>query len=397
MRVVQINSVVGQGSTGKLISSISDRMNEKGIENYICYGIGSSSRENAFKFENDLYLKCNILKTRLLGRHGFYSQYATRRLIKKLEELKPDVVHIHQIHGHYLNIRILADYINARKIPVVITMHDCWMYTGHCTHYTAEKCSKWKSGCGGCTQRRAYPDSYFFDRSKKNWLDKREIFLSFENVVYVCVSGWLENEARQSFLRTKPLTTIYNGLDCGIFQPGEKQQNKKFTILCMYGKWTDRINNSYREYLLKKIQQCDDIQLLLVGAPAEVENGNIRYTKYMSNAVELAEAYSGADVFLNLSHEDSFSLVSAESLACGTPVIGFYSTAIPEVIGSDGSCGYLVCEGQCDELWSCIESVKANGKQAYTQACRERAVRLFDVHHMTENYINLYYKICKEQ
>jgi len=198
IKIAQINSVCGHGSTGRTTRDLADRINMADMDCRIFYGVKDCNYENSYKFISFFGVKLHILQTRLLGKHAFYSRLATKRLVRKLKEYKPDAIRLDQVHGHYLNIPILFDYFSKSKIPVVWTMNDCWAVTGHCAHFEKVGCEKWKTGCFECPQLHEYPISLIFDRSKESWRDKNIYFNKPENITFVCPSKWIESVLRQS-------------------------------------------------------------------------------------------------------------------------------------------------------------------------------------------------------
>lgn len=391
MKVAQINSVCDCGSTGRLCADISEALNNNNIENRIFYGIGKSKLSNAIKISSDLYVKINILKTRIFGSHAFYSHIATLRLIRYLDQFRPTIVHLHQIHGHYLNIELLISYLKRKKIPLIITLHDCWLLTGHCTHFSKVKCDKWKKGCGNCPQTREYPVSLLFDKSASNWRRKKRVFDSLDNVTFVCVSTWLEKLAQESYLRGKDILTVYNGIDTNIFSSDNiKRDNKKFVILGMAGKWLEKENEEASTYLINAAENEEDIEIWLIGTNKKFQSTCVKTIEYISSQEEIAKYYSRADVFVNLSHEDSFGLVSAEALACGTPVVCYNATALPEIVGENGECGYYVEDFNYVDIWKKIIQIKEKGKDSYSLKCRKRVMNNFDKDKMCNKIIELY-------
>ncbi len=392
MRVVQINSVCDQGSTGRLCREISEMLTNQNIENYILYGIGRSDFDNSIKFSKDIYVKMNILKTRILGNHAFYSHIATMRLIHHLDIIKPTIIHLHQIHGHYLNIKMLITYIKNKEIPLIITLHDCWVLTGHCTHFSRIKCERWLIGCGECPQQKEYPVSWFVDRSNSNWKRKKQLFENLDNVTFICVSTWLESLVRKSYLRKHEVCTIYNGVDIQTFKLRTRRHNDKFIILGMAGKWFDKENIVASTYFIDEAGKRENIEIWLIGTDKTFQQHYVKSINYINNPEKLAEYYSDVDVFVNLSHEDSFGLVSAEALACGTPVVCYNATALPEVIGENGKCGYYVKDYDYVEMWEKIMEIRFKGKEYYSKQCRNRIEEQFDKSDMCRKILKLYKK-----
>ena len=175
-KLIQINSVCGHSSTGRTTLDLAYMAESQGFDSYVFYGLRGTDYSNGIRFNSEWDVKTHILKTRFLGKHAFYSRRATQKLIKLLKNVQPDIIRLGQIHGHYLNVPILFDYLAESGIPVIWTLHDCWAMTGHCAHFTSIKCEKWKTGCFKCPQLKAYPKSLIFDRSKESWRDKKFFF-----------------------------------------------------------------------------------------------------------------------------------------------------------------------------------------------------------------------------
>lgn len=397
MRVAQINSVCGQGSTGRITVELSEMLSNNGINNHIYYGVGTSEFKSSTKFSSDLYVKYNILKTRLFGKHSFYSKTGTKRLIKFLKNYQPDVIHLHQPHGHYINIKLLINFINEHEIPLVLTLHDCWIFTGHCVHFTVANCEKWKTGCGGCPQLKQYPKSLIFDRTAESFRDKNILLNSIKNVSFVAISDWIYSISKQSMIKNQKVFKIYNGIDTKIFLPKNVNYlrsmydfQSKFVVLGMANKWITNNNTSNLSRFMEKMD--DDVVFVLIGVTPDQKASlprNVFGVERISDINKLADFYSLADVFVNLSYEDSFGLVSAEALSCGTPVVAYNSTACGEIVGND-NCGKIVSLGNFDDVISAVKHIKMNGKSYYTQNCRERVLAMYDKDNTYREYLNLY-------
>lgn len=404
MKIAQINSVCGNGSTGKICVTLSEELSKNKIDNRIYYGIGNTRFENAEFFGSVLGTRIHQIKTRIFGYHGFYSNRETYNLLKKLQEFKPDIVHLHNLHGHYINVAMLFDFLKESNCRIIWTLHDCWPVTGHCVHFEYEHCYKWKNGCQDCTQLSTYPTTYFHDPSAKNWREKKRVFTSVENMTIVTVSEWLKQIVEQSYLNKYEIQRIFNGVNTSIFMPEDVSDLKvkmnlqdKFIILGMAGKWLDNRNRALFQEIQKKMSS--EMRLVLIGNCSDVakeKHENVVFVDRINDPVMLARFYNLADVFVNLSYEDTFGLVNAEAMACGTPIISFDSTACGEVVGNDGTCGMTVSVSTRESLYDCIQKIKEKGKSFYTENCRERARLLFDDEIMKSQYMSLYRNIYKE-
>ncbi|WP_438312459.1 glycosyltransferase [Sporosarcina sp. FA9] len=401
MKVVQINSVCGVGSTGRIAVDISKKLNDSNIKNYILYGVGNSVYPNGIKIGGTANIRSHQLKTRLLGKHGFYSELATIQMVNKLEEIKPDIVHLHNLHGHFLNVELLFNYLSKANVEVIWTLHDCWSFTGHCAHFDHIGCEKWKTGCGSCPQLHSYPNSLIFDRSNEAFIDKRRLFTSVKNMTIVTPSKWLSGKVKQSFLNGFPIMNINNGIDLNIFKPRESNLREKynltnkFVILGVAGNWDEKKGINDFIDLSERINR--DEAIILVGLTKKQKGSlprNITGITRTQNINELAEFYSVADVFVNPTLEDTFPTTNIEALACGTPVITYRTGGSPEII--DKKTGIVVERGNISELERAIKKVKKNGKGVYSQECIKRAKNNFDKYNRYEDYITLYRSKIKQ-
>lgn len=396
MRVVQINSVCGTGSTGRIVQSISQVATENGIENYVFYGSGISNYSLAQRIENSLYLKCNILKTRFFGKHGFYSQIATRKLLKYLNRIKPDIIHLHNIHGHYVNVKMLFNYIKKNNIKTMWTLHDCWAFTGHCAHYDYARCEKWKKGCYRCSQKHTYPVSLIFDRSKSAYKDKKEIFTRVKDMTIVTPSEWLAGEVKKSFLSSYPIKVINNGVDLNKFCIKETDLKNRLGLKdkkIILGICFNLYDMKGGKYLveLSKLLKADEHMVILGLSTKEKLPENITVLPKTNSVEQLAEIYSMANVFVNTTLQDTFPTVNIESLACGTPVVTFDSGGSAEII--DENTGYKVSKGDVTAMYEKIKIILADDRKIYRENCRKRAEKLYCENERFNEYIKMYEKL----
>ena len=380
MKVIQINATCGSGSTGKICCSISEILSEKGIENYIFYTDGQSDYPLGKKYASYWYKKIQALKSRILGNNGFNSHYATWKLIRSLDAIKPDLVHIHNIHGHDCNLTMLLRYLKKKHIRILWTFHDCWVFTGSCPHYTMAGCEQWKCDCSPCPQIRQ--TSWFFDRSKV-LLQKKKNLLQGQDLTIVTPSQWLSDQVKLSFLKNYPVKVIYNGIDLGIFKPTESDFRQKYhcedkkIVLGVAMGWGVRKGLDVFADLASRLP--NDYQIVLVGGNEQIDRqlpSNVISIHRTQNQRELAEIYSVADVFVNPTREEVLGLVNIEALACGTPVVTFDSGGSPECI--DDTCGIVIprndvrrmeqacryiCENRPFEVEACLRKASAFSKQ----------------------------------
>ncbi len=391
MKVVQINATCGVGSTGKICIGISRILSSKGIENYILYSSITDGYHLGIACSNDRYIKLQAMKSRVFGNYGFNSVKATKKMISEIERIQPDIVHVHNIHGHDCDIGMLVSYLKQNKIKTVWTFHDCWAFTGYCTHFEMIGCSKWQSGCYDCPQRGDY--SFFFDKSRANFEKKRNLLKNFDFTI-VTPSAWLADMVSKSFL-DQPVKVIYNGIDLSIFKPkiSDFRQLHNITpgkkvVLGVAFDWGIRKG---LDVFLELEQQLDreKYQIVLVGANKTIQKqlppGIISIPRTDSQS-ELAEIYTAADVFVNPTREEVLGLTNIEANACGTPVITFRSGGSPECI--DRLSGVVVEKNDVSALKEKIEEL-CQMKPISSVDCRVNAER-FDKDEKFMEYIRLY-------
>ena len=391
MRVVQINAVSGTGSTGVIARHISDILNNHGIENYIFYAAGYDSYEYAVKISDNFDMKIHALMSHLTGKQAYFSKHSTRKLIKRLDDIQPDIVHLHNLHNNYINLNMLLQYLADKDIKTVITLHDCWFFTGKCTHYAFQKCNRWQDGCGNCPSLKADNPSWFFDRTAKIWADKKKYFEKIKRLEIVGVSEWIAGEARKSFLTCGNITCIHNGINTAVFTTNgadlrdEYKLGDKFVVLGMANKWQSTQNAGLLEYVSQKLDK--DCVMLLVGGKT---NGvdNIINIPYQTSPKGLAEVYRTADVLVNVTHADSLPTVNMEAMACGTPVITYDVCGSTEII-TDNT-GIVVSEGDKSALVDAVYEVKEKGKGKYSQSCIRHIADNYEQYTQFEKYLGIY-------
>ena len=392
MIVLQINVTCGKGSTGKICVAISQLLNEKDIENYVLYASGNSEYPQGIKYQNKFYTKIQALKSRVFGNYGFNSRLSTKKLIKQIEKTKPDIVHLHNIHAHNCNLKILFKYFKKNNIKLFWTFHDCWALTGYCPHFDMIGCDKWKTECKNCPQKRYY--SWFFDKSKKLFNKKKELFSGLDLTI-ITPSKWLADLVQQSILKDYPVKVINNGIDLNVFKPTESDfrekhsLEEKFIILGVAFGWGERKGLDVFIELSKRLD--DKFQIVLVGTDDKADKllpKNIISIHRTQNQTELAEIYSAADVFVNPTREENYPTVNMEALACGTPVITFNTGGSPEIL--DETCGAVVEKNDIDGLEYAILK-QFNERNLKSEDCIEKA-KTFDKDDKFEEYLCLYNK-----
>jgi putative colanic acid biosynthesis glycosyltransferase len=399
MKVLQINTTVNSGSTGRIAENIGEVLIANGHQSYIAYGRGSqSSQSHKIQIGTSLDWQLHGLKTRLFDRHGFGSAAATKKFIQQLKEIKPDIIHLHNIHGYYIHVGLLFSYLKETKTPVLWTLHDCWPFTGHCSYFDFVQCDKWKTHCHQCPLSKRYPESLFIDNSKGNFDDKKALFTGVENLKIVTPSHWLKNLLAASFLHQYPVTVIHNGVSMEVFKPaGEniaalKQKlgiADEFIILGVASIWDRRKGLADFITLSKKISA--DKKIILVGLSKELSKdlpANIIAIERTENIQELVTLYNLADVFVNPTLVDNFPTTNIEALACGTPVVTYNTGGSIEAV--DSSTGFVVEKNDVIGLQKVIEEVQAKSKNHFTVQCRKRAVSFFNNEDRYTDYLKLY-------
>lgn len=342
MRVLQINSHYNQGGAARIVACIHRQLLEDGEESYVAYGRGEKAQEkNVYCFGNTVEVYFSAFVSRVLGIHGWSNRAATKRLIAYMDSMRPDIVHLHAMHGYYLNIPMLFEYLNKKEIPCVWTFHDCYAFTGNCGYFF--ECDKWKTGCGKCPNIHTYPNSQWLDFSAWMWKKKKGMFTKGADKIIVAPSQWLTNEVKQSFLGQYECITIRNGIDTEhTFYPRDRRksrakygyaQNEKLILGIAVGYDDVRKGAKYIIQLAKDLET--EAKVILIGWN-EKNNEMLRGTTNVitipntSSTEVLAEYYSMADVFVIPSLAENYATVTLEAMACGTPVVGFNAGGIPE-------------------------------------------------------------------
>lgn len=385
MKVLMINSVCSIRSTGRICTDVLDALLACGDEGRIAYG-----RENVLeKYQKYTYrisspsdVKLDGLKSRIFDNAGFNSVATTKKFIKWVEEYDPDLIHLHNLHGYYINVEVLFNYLKKAKKPVIWTMHDCWAFTGHCSHFVRMNCDKWLTGCHHCPNKRGYPSSMLLDNSKKNYLKKKELFSGMENMTIVTPSQWLADMVGQSFLKDTKIKVINNGINTSVFKPTESNFREKYGLqdkrillgvasawsaskgLYDFVKLSERLDNNYKLVLVGLTEsQCAEMpsQILAISRTTDIK--------------ELAEIYTTADVFINPTYADTYPTVNLEAQACGTPVVTYRTGGSIESVPSEN----VVDTGNVDALFTMATSDNLEIKEED-----------FSLLRMVNQYINLY-------
>lgn len=408
MRVLQVNAVYGHGSTGVIAKEILDEVVASGGEAYAASVepekcVEQNRLSGYITIGNRIDRSIHALQSRVFGEQGFYSKTATKKFIQEVRKISPDIIHLHNLHNNYINIEILFDFITEYKIHTVITLHDCWFFTGKCCHFLYDNCDKWLTGCEHCPRQKKEIPSYFVDRSARDYVKKKNIIGANPYVHVVGCSEWLTNCARKSILKNRVECTIYNGIDLSVFKPTDYGMKEtlgiegKNIILGMANKWLSEENQSTFDYIVPRLNKSTI--LILVGCTKEqiskMSNENVLTVGFVHDRKELAGYFSVADVFVNVTKVDSFPTVNIESLACGTPVITYDSGGSGETIDAD--CGKVVSYGDYKSLMEQIEFFLKIGKAKYKDNCVRRANEYYDKKQQFQEYIELYEKILERE
>lgn len=393
--VLFINATLNWGSTGRIVEQIAETAQKHGWNCFIAHG-ARYVRPSAFpsiqvgsKFDDFLH----AFKSKLFCAHGQGSYFPTKRLIKKIKEIKPDIINLHNIHGNYLNYPILFSFLKEAEIPVVWTLHDCWTMTGHCTHFDGISCERWKTGCFNCPLLHSGYSSWFIDRSRHNFTLKKELFSSLHKAIVIPVSKWLESVVKESYLGVYPTKVLYNGIDLSVFNVKKSRLREKyniedkFVVLGVARIWSS--SKGIEEFV--RISKNPLYKVILIGVTEELQKQlpqNILCIRRTSNQQEMAEYYSISDVMANPTYNDSFPTINLESLACGTPVVTYKTGGSPEAV--DEETGIVVPQGDFDSLIAALETIRINGKGYYQVNCRKRAMEMFDKNSRFEDYIKVF-------
>ena len=396
--ILQINSCANWGSTGRIAEQINQTAQKEGWNAYFAYGDPAlACNSTLIRIGNIISRGEALIEARLFDNDGLSSRMATRSLISRIKEISPDIIHIHNLHGYYINYKILFNYCIETNTPVIWTLHDCWSITGHCTHFALDNCLKWKSECNHCQAKRRYPKSLWADSSSRNFLLKKQLLTRIPRLTIVPVSEWLRSIVNDSFLKERNIQVIPNGIDINVFSPKPETtflRNKygigeRFVILAAGTTWQSYkgISDFYR---LRELLS-DDYLIMLVGLSKKqimsLPKGIIGIPR-TSSQDELANLYSMADCVMSLSRLESFGLTPIEGFACGTPAIVYDNTALTELVTDET--GFKVPVGDVLALRESVICLNNRGKSSYSDACRRRAVDLYDKNKCFKEYVRLY-------
>lgn len=408
MKILHINSVCGVTGTGRIVADLYNAAVNRGHECRIAYGEHKyeNAPGNMQTIEIGTLMDCNLhaLKTRLLDMQGFGSRAATKKFLEKVDEYDPDIIHLHNLHGYYINIKLLFQYLKQRESKVVWTLHDCWPFTGHCVYFQNIGCERWKDGCHHCPLTREYPASFGIDRSSQNYVQKKELFTGLKDMTLLVPSRWMEKRVRQSFLRDYKIKVVYNGIDLNVYKPIQSDFRQKygledqFIVLGVANVWEER--KGLRTFLELAEILGPEYRIVLVGLSREqiekLPKGILGFPR-TDTAVELVKIYTAADVFVNPGREETFGLTVAEAMACGTWPVVYEDTACAEVVEQGiGETVPTPLPGQ--EAGSSQAEGLAGAVQAYRESSQMKAIEsyagIFSRERFGREVLDVYEKSC---
>ncbi|MCR4806122.1 MAG: glycosyltransferase [Lachnospiraceae bacterium] len=406
-KVLLVNTVCGTGSVGRLVTGLYHTLMSAGYECLVAYGRGDAPEDvRAYRIGTDSDVYIHGAMSRLFDRHGFYSRQATADFVEMVREYDPDIIHLHNIHGYYLNMDILFDYLRTCGKKIIWTLHDCWAFTGHCSHFEYIGCTKWQTGCFKCEQLREYPRSFGADNSAGNYEDKKQLFTGIANLTIVTPSQWLKEKVEQSYLKEYPVVVVPTGIDLTSFFPYDENVSEdnlvfsiknslslrnKIILLGVANPWRDRKGLVQFEMLSKTLS--DKYAIILVGLnDRQIDNlsDGIIGLKKTDSIEELAALYSAADIYINLTLEDTFPTTNLEALACGTPVITYKAGGSPESI--DETCGEVVDRNSIQGIVAAIDKILSQKGQCYTREMCLRRAQLYSKEYRFLEYIQNVYE-----
>ena len=404
MRVVQINAVYRYSSTGRTTEEMHHYLLDHGHESYVfCLKNYSDEKNDIYEVVTHLQYRIAGILSRITGLEAYHSRNSTQKVLRKLEEITPEIVIIRNVHSDFVNLTLLLSYLSQKQIVTMVVLHDCFLFTGHCYYYTNIRCEKWKSECGGCPQLKVGNPRWFFDRSRKEFRDKMHSFQSIKDLVVVGVSDWITNESKKSVIlsNAKIIKRIYNWIDLGVFIPHNTHELRSkldvvedFIVLGIAQSWSE---NKGLSIFIQIARLFPSLKVIMVGKFTDEQKkllpANIITPGVLSSESMLSDYYAMADVFINPSVQETFGKVTAEALACGTPVIANEATANTELVGD---CGVLVKDNNIDDYSKALNDLIKKGKEYYSYKCRQRAEELFDKNRNMERYMALFRDAIKK-
>lgn len=400
MKVLQINAVYGNGSTGTIVRDIEKLCLQSGIE---CYVASPDKKvieaKHGYVIGNVIDHKLHALLSRIHGKQAYFSHIPTKHLLRWIDKVKPDIVHLHNLHSNYIHLNMLLQYLAKKDIHTIITFHDCWYFTGGCSHFTSSGCSKWLQDCKGCLRQKQDTPALLNKHSAQMLADRKYYLNAIPHLTIIGASEWVANECKRSVLAGCKISYIHNGFNLDIFKPTTSDLRKqlgledKYVLLAPAGKWYQSINKQTLDYFLSHM--AGDMVLVFFGCSLLHDDipHNIREVGYINNPQEMAALYSMADVFVNCTREDTLPGVNLECQATGTPIVTYDATGCRETV--DGICGRVVPVGDYEQLFNAVLEIRSIGKSALTSQCVRWISENFELRDSYQRYINLYRKVIK--
>ena len=404
MKVLLINAIYGHGSTGVIVRDIESLCERSGIECYVASPDKNVlSARRGYVIGNTLDHKLHALLSRIHGKQSYFSHFPTKALLRWIDKIKPDVVHLHNLHSNYIHLNILLKYLADKDIRTIVTLHDCWFYTGGCFHYTSAGCNQWLTDCSSCPKKKKEDTPSLLRKFPSQVLSERKKYLLAISHLYITgVSGWIAHEPLKSFLKDTPNYVIRNGVDLSIFKPSPSNLRSrlgldgKYVMLGPASKWLLPVNKEVLVQFVQKMQSDEVLLLFGICANSQREyinslclpQGKVQTYGYTKNREELAELYSMADVFVNTTREDSFSLINVEAQACGTPIVTFDQTGPKETVDEINS--FRVPVGNAQKLYTSVSNVRRNTNEETSLKCRSFVQDNYDIQSNYQKYIGLY-------
>ncbi len=399
-RVLLMNTVAGKGSVGRIVTGLSTALENRGCDSLICLGRWESpAGHEVYRIgsERDVYIHGAL--SRLTDRHGLYSVSATKKLIEKIREYDPDIIHIHNVHGYYVNYKELFSFLKNEYAlkeghRIIWTLHDCWAFTGHCVHFEYAGCIRWKEGCHDCPEKKQYPASLLLDNSKENYRLKKRAFTGIKNLTLVTPSVWLKDRVEESFLKEYPVHTVPTGIDLSVFKEQKSTLRERYGIgektllLGAANPWRER--KGFDDFLKLADAAGEDTVIVMVGLnKAQVSRAsahrNIIPVMKTDSIKEMAEWYSAADIYVNLTYEDTFPTTNLEAMACGTPVITYRAGGSPEAL--TGESGIVTAVGDIGKVLRAVKELKERDSRETALSCIEQASR-YSLDKMFSRYLD---------
>lgn len=397
LSVVQINILGSKQSTGRTTRELHNYLLSQGHSSYIATAYDIDSPDS-FKITTRFLVRVDVLMTMLTGLESYHSTIQTYRLIKWLEQINPDIVHLRNLHHNFINLGILLRYLAKNNICTVLTLHDMWFITGKCTHFEIYQCNKWTTGCYNCPSLKDDRKKRLFDRTPRMWRDKKKWLTSIKHLAAIGNSRWTTEQIKKSYLNSAEIKDcIYNWIDHKVFFPREEMDlknelmlSKKKVIIAVSTYWTLKGNKGLTKYLSLAESMPSDYHLVLIGNLKDKIQvpDKVSFIKEISDPCILSKYYSIADVYLNLSKCETFGKAAAEAVCCGTPLITLDNTANKEIVPPDA--GIILKTDSLEEILNGLKKIFSKPKSMYTEACLRHAERNFSKEKNIEEYIKIY-------